>query len=75
MMTDFKGVDLKLLLPRLTYDGGDDGHGKASRKLSWLFHRSVKARLRRDAKKYFEREWLRALSNPVNVISSRTSTG
>ena len=55
MMTDFKGVELKLLLPRLTYDGGDDGHGRASRKLSWLFHRSVKARLRRDAKKYFER--------------------
>lgn len=55
MMTDFKGVELKLLLPRLTYDGGDDGHRRASRKLSWLFHRSVKARLRRDAKKYFER--------------------
>lgn len=55
MMTDFKGVELKLLLPPLTNDGGNDGHGRASRKLSWLFHRSLKARLRREAKKYFER--------------------
>ena len=55
MMTDFKGVELKLLLPPLTNDGGNDGgndgHGRASRKLSWLFHRSLKARLRREAKK------------------------
>ena len=38
MMTDFKGVDLKLLLPPLTndggYDGGNDGQGRASRKMS-----------------------------------------
>ena len=25
MMTDFKGVELKLLLPPLTNDGGNDG--------------------------------------------------
>lgn len=59
MMTDFKGAELKLLLPPLTNDGGNDGgndgHGRASRKLGWLFHRSLKARLRREAKKYFER--------------------
>ena len=59
MMTDFKGVELKLLLPPLTNDGGNDGgndgQGRASRKISWLFHRSLKARLRREAKKYFER--------------------
>lgn len=48
MMTGYKGVELKLLLPRLTYDGGDDGHGRASRKLSWLFHRSLKARLLKE---------------------------
>ena len=59
MMTDFKGVELKLLLPPLTNDGGNDGgndgQGRASRKISWLFLRSLKARLRREAKKYFER--------------------
>ena len=55
MMTGYKGVELKLLLPPLTNDGGNDGQGRASRKLSWLFYRSLKARLRRDAKKYFER--------------------
>ena len=58
MMTDFKGVELKLLLPPLTNgggnDGGNDGHGRAG-KLVGLFHRSLKARLRREAKKYFER--------------------
>ena len=43
MMTGYKGVGLKLLLPPLT----NDGHGRASRKLSWLFHRSLKARLKR----------------------------
>ena len=48
VMTGYKGVELKLLLPRLTYDGGDDGHGRASRKLSWLFHRSLKARLLKE---------------------------
>ena len=35
MMTDFKGVELKLLLPPLTNDGGDDGgndgHGRAGK--------------------------------------------
>ena len=58
-MTDFKVVELKLLLPPLINDGGNDGgndgHRRASRKLSWLFHRSLRARLMRDAKKYFER--------------------
>ena len=53
-MTDFKGVALKLLLPPLTNDGGNDGQGRASRKLSWLFYGSLKARLMRDAKKYFD---------------------
>ena len=49
-MTGYKGVELKLLLPPLTNDVGDDGHGRASRKLSWLFRRSLRARLRREAK-------------------------
>ena len=31
MMTDFKGVELKLLLPPLTNDGGNDGHGRAGK--------------------------------------------
>ena len=55
MMTGYKGDELKLLLPPLTNDGGNDGQGRASRKLSWLFRGSLKARLRIDAKKYFGR--------------------
>ena len=55
MMTGYKCDELKLLLPPLTNDVGDDGHGRASRKLSWLFRRSLRARLRREAKKYLER--------------------
>ena len=35
MMTDFKGVELKLRLPPLTNDGGNDGgnngHGRAGK--------------------------------------------
>ena len=35
MMTDFEGVELKLLLPPLTNDGGNDGgndgHGRAGK--------------------------------------------
>ena len=49
MMTGYKGVELKLLLPTLTSDGGNDGlMGELAGNLVGCF-------LRRDAKKYFER--------------------